>query len=272
MVTETLASLLSIGQFAQLSRLSPKALRIYDMQGLLRPAHVDAGSGYRYYSAAQLEQARLIGVLRRLDMPLDQIQALMHAPALDRVALLDRYWHGLRQKMQEQESLVAYLKDAFNHKETQMFEIQERDVPPYQVLGRRGQVHLAELPEFIATTFRHLQAHLAAQDAPFAGAPYTLFHGEVSADSDGPVEVCIPFLGRVTPGEGMTVRWEPAYQEAYATLTAEQQGQVRAILTAHDEVSRWVRQQGKSLARPAREVYLEPVSDQHPALEVAYPY
>ncbi|MEV1205228.1 MerR family transcriptional regulator, partial [Microbispora rosea] len=62
--------LLTIGTFARATRLSPKALRLYDEAGLLRPAAVDGESGYRYYDPAQLERARLIARLRRLGMPL----------------------------------------------------------------------------------------------------------------------------------------------------------------------------------------------------------
>jgi DNA-binding transcriptional MerR regulator len=40
-------TLLSIGEFARLSRLSAKALRRYDQLGLLKPAWVDPDSGYR---------------------------------------------------------------------------------------------------------------------------------------------------------------------------------------------------------------------------------
>ena len=40
-------TLLSIGEFARLSRLSAKALRRYDQLGLLKPARVDPDSGYR---------------------------------------------------------------------------------------------------------------------------------------------------------------------------------------------------------------------------------
>lgn len=43
------AGLLSIGEFSAACRLSPKALRLYDRLGLLRPAQVDAVSGYRWY-------------------------------------------------------------------------------------------------------------------------------------------------------------------------------------------------------------------------------
>ena len=51
--------LLPIGRFAQLARLSPKALRLYGDLGLLTPAHTDPDFGYRYYRQEQLGQARL---------------------------------------------------------------------------------------------------------------------------------------------------------------------------------------------------------------------
>ena len=51
--------LLSIGAFARATRLTPKALRLYDELGLLPPAFVDQASGYRFYDPAQLERARL---------------------------------------------------------------------------------------------------------------------------------------------------------------------------------------------------------------------
>jgi len=51
--------LLTIGAFARASRLSPKALRLYDSLGLLTPAHVDEFSGYRFYRPDQLEQVRV---------------------------------------------------------------------------------------------------------------------------------------------------------------------------------------------------------------------
>lgn len=59
--------LMTIGAFARQTRLSLKALRLYDELRLLPPASVDDSNGYRYYHAQQVERARLIGLLRRLD-------------------------------------------------------------------------------------------------------------------------------------------------------------------------------------------------------------
>jgi DNA-binding transcriptional MerR regulator len=69
--------LLPIGQFARLSRLSVKQLRHYDELGLLIPAHVDAGSGYRYYRRSQARQALSIGLLRSLDVPLPVVAEVL---------------------------------------------------------------------------------------------------------------------------------------------------------------------------------------------------
>lgn len=74
--------LLTIGRFARLCRLSVKQLRHYDELGLLAPAHVDAGSGYRYYAPEQARDALTIGLLRDMDLPLAVIaRALVAEPA-----------------------------------------------------------------------------------------------------------------------------------------------------------------------------------------------
>lgn len=81
-----MSDLLPIGQFAALSGLSPKALRIYHEQGLLVPASVDRNSGYRSYSADQLHDASLIALLRRAGVALGEIAAYLADRDPDRVS------------------------------------------------------------------------------------------------------------------------------------------------------------------------------------------
>jgi DNA-binding transcriptional MerR regulator len=69
--------LMAIGEFALLSRLSPKALRLYDELGLLPPARVDLDTGYRWYASRQLDQARLVASLRQIGVPLAQIKVIL---------------------------------------------------------------------------------------------------------------------------------------------------------------------------------------------------
>lgn len=69
--------LLSIGQFARATGLTAKALRHYDAVGLLTPAVVDAGNGYRRYRAEQVPTARLIRRLRSLELPVAEVRRLL---------------------------------------------------------------------------------------------------------------------------------------------------------------------------------------------------
>jgi DNA-binding transcriptional MerR regulator len=81
---------MAIGRFSRLTGLGIKALRHYDELGLLRPEAVDEETGYRFYSAGQVAKADAIRRLRRLDMPLDEIRAVLDAdgPAALRHALV----------------------------------------------------------------------------------------------------------------------------------------------------------------------------------------
>ncbi len=103
--------LLTIGAFARSARLSPKALRLYDELGLLRPAAVDGESGYRYYAPAQLERARLIAWLRRLGMPLARIRRVCDLPAPEAAAEIDRYWEQVLAETAARGQLATFLVD-----------------------------------------------------------------------------------------------------------------------------------------------------------------
>lgn len=71
--------LLPIGRFARLVGLTVGALRHYDELDVLRPAVVDAETGYRRYRASQLEDARTIARLRELEVPLEEIREVLAA-------------------------------------------------------------------------------------------------------------------------------------------------------------------------------------------------
>ena len=84
------AQLMAIGRFSRLTGVGVKALRHYDEVGLLVPAAVDDETGYRFYSADQVDRAEAIRLLRRLDMPLEEIGSALAAedPAALRDALV----------------------------------------------------------------------------------------------------------------------------------------------------------------------------------------
>lgn len=85
-------TLLSIGELAAASGLSPKALRLYDESGLLAPRRVDPFTGYRSYGADQVARARLIASLRGLGMGLARIGVLCDLDGDAAAAELRSWW------------------------------------------------------------------------------------------------------------------------------------------------------------------------------------
>jgi DNA-binding transcriptional MerR regulator len=69
--------MLTIGAFARLGGVSPRALRHYEAVGILLPASTDAGTGYRSYRAEQLARLHRIRALQDLGLSLQQLQPLL---------------------------------------------------------------------------------------------------------------------------------------------------------------------------------------------------
>ncbi|MFC7649196.1 helix-turn-helix domain-containing protein [Streptosporangium lutulentum] len=67
----------SIGEFAQLGRVSVRMLRHYDAIGLLQPAHVDPASGHRFYQADQLSRLNRVIALKDLGFTLHQVSSIL---------------------------------------------------------------------------------------------------------------------------------------------------------------------------------------------------
>jgi protein phosphatase len=102
-------AVLTIGEFARASRLSAKALRLYDELGLLTPARVDPVSGYRLYEPDQLEQARLVAWLRRLGMPLARIRVVCDLDPAAAAAEVAAFWAQAEADLASRRDLAAFL-------------------------------------------------------------------------------------------------------------------------------------------------------------------
>lgn len=73
---------LAIGDFSRATHLTIKTLRHYHRIGLLVPAEVDPASGHRRYRTDQITTAQIVRRFRSLDMPLEDIRAVLDAPDL----------------------------------------------------------------------------------------------------------------------------------------------------------------------------------------------
>jgi DNA-binding transcriptional MerR regulator len=214
---------ISIGGFARRSRLSVKALRLYDELGVLVPARVDEASGYRYYDVAQLEAARLVAMLRQLELPLAEIKELLARDPVDAAERIAAHWREVESVHDARRELADYLVNRLSGKRSVMYEVATREIPERSMLGLKRNVDeqgaWALGKEFIAILRERPLPKMEGRE----GAMFSIYWGEVSADSDGPVEWCKPVpesdaKALASHYPELSLRTEPAHREAYVAL------------------------------------------------------
>ncbi|MFF4659359.1 MerR family transcriptional regulator [Streptomyces sp. NPDC001381] len=277
--------LLTIGVFAARARLSAKALRLYDRLGLLAPAHVDEVSGYRYYRAAQVDRARLVAMLRQLDMPLARIAEIVGTPvgaeAGDRLAA---YWGEVEARFAAQRTLAAYLRGRLSGRSSEMyekFEIAMAEVPARVVVTETRHTLADELPAWIPASLGRLE-EAAGECGGSIGAPFVVYHAEVSMESDGPAEACVPVADEAAArawaaaqgrGRHVEARVEPARRLAYTRITKAQVAHPQ-IIAAFEAVEAWMKREGWEYDGPCREIYFaewDTAGPEDPVCDVAFP-
>jgi DNA-binding transcriptional MerR regulator len=247
--------LLSIGEFARLSRLSPKALRLYDELGLVVPAQVDQATGYRLYAPEQLERARLVADLRRLGMPLATIGEIVGGGDAGGGSQLARrvkaFWTEIERAHLARRELAELLVARLEGRRTAMMPVETRSIPARSLLclrrtvdGTTGAWALGK--EFIGL-FRERQA--PGRLPGIAGATFCIYWGEVSDDSDGPLEWCRPVAEEEAGAAAsdfpeLALRTERAHQEAFVALGPAAQVDASAWAPAFESIRTWAEQHG----------------------------
>lgn len=252
-------SLVSIGGFARLSRLSPKALRLYDELGLLMPVHVDPDTGYRWYAPTQLDQARLVASLRRIGVPLARIKHILAQDAVAAAEEIGAYWAETEVEHAARRELVGHLVGRLHGKRSAMYEVTVRDMRARSLLSLIRRVHQDELVPAAREFFIHrLRRGGVPRIEGVAGAMFMIYHGEVSGDSDGPVELCWPVpddqAGEIAARfPDATLRMEPAHQEAFVRQETPGEWSATQAEIAIEALAAWASEQGR---RPSEGVRL----------------
>jgi DNA-binding transcriptional MerR regulator len=268
--------LLSIGEFARRARLTPKALRIYDSNGLLKPRDKDPGSGYRHYGADQLSAGRLIALLRGADLSLAAIESVLSAQAASGAeaacARLELLLAELQRDHEARRLVIRHVQSILREESDPMFEIQIREVPARRLMSIQRRLHGDQTNAFVQEVKGLFGAHLG--DTEPVGPFSLIFHGPVNDQADGPLEAVLGVPEEIQPTDQIGIRVEPAHAEAYTTIT-KRQWDYPAILAAYDAVAC----SPEAVARPGsqlscREVYLaepEAIGEDDPICDIAFP-
>lgn len=255
--------MLTIGDFARLAGVSVRMLRHYDALGLLTPRRTDPSSGYRFYTAAQLDRANRLVALKDLGFGLDAIK-----PMLDGRIDADQMRTLLWQRRDELADQISADTDRLRRVERHLRAIESEETMQAEDVTTKSLpgLHLAQFSErateqkeigpLVGPLFARLPKVLTDSGVTTHGIGI----GHYSADSDG-VDIGVGEELAAAPSEADA----RALQSAGLRLT-ELAPVEKAVCLTHtgpldDIVAAWVRlsqeieRMGLQQHGPCREIY-----------------
>jgi len=245
--------MLSIGAFSNISKVSANTLRYYDEIGLLKPAVVNRGNGYRYYETAQLRTVLMISRLKAYQLSLEEIAEILQHPDQDDLLLRMRQKrHEIGQKLHWLSSILDRMNQDISNLERgihimaymDQIEVRLKETEAQNVLFIRRMMSTKDYGLCLGELYQIIER----KQLTVTGAPMTVYHVEESFDPDCyDNEIAIPVKEavketRVMPGGPCAmVRLEGPYTE---------------LTSVYAKLQGWLEKEGYTRAAEAYEVYL----------------
>jgi DNA-binding transcriptional MerR regulator len=251
---------LKIGEFARITQVSIKTLRHYDAMGLLRPAHIDPESGYRFYSMDQIVDMLHLLALKDCGFGLEKISHLMRqhdAPAIERL---------LRERITAQDDLVATeqarlrrmtarLQQIVATNADEVFDIALKRTEPITLVGKRGYVASTdEIGPFAVAVVGQLAQAAIAFTRPLVHLYFDGDDDESTNETDDRIELFVGAPVVAIPrvlGEFECQRLPGGDQVACVIY----RGDYVSIGKAAQALDRWIVTSGYRQSGPCREIY-----------------
>ncbi len=168
---------LSIGQMAELNRVTTQTLRYYDKEGLLSPCFTDPNTGYRYYHINQSAQLDMIQYLQSHGISLRKIKKQLELNGRDTEAFISllksqllEIDENIRRLSQSKNTISRMLENYERYKnlplsETLFFEY----IPKRKIFIKKTHYNLFEQNfSGYEMMLRELKQSLVLSDLPFS--------------------------------------------------------------------------------------------------------
>lgn len=246
-----------IGDFSRLSRVSVRALRLYDQMGLLKPVHVDPFTGYRYYSAEQLSRLNQIVAFKDLGFSLEQIIELLN----DKIPPA-QIQGMLRLKQAEVQHLIEGEQTRLRRIEARLQQIEQSDASIYDVVLKQVESqHVAAIRDVLpmCSDIKHLYAELEEelqhQNVEIIGFPQTLWHDAEYRLDHVDAEAIAPINQPFSESRRVKSYTLPEVKQMACVI---HHGSYDTLVQPFNALLQWIETNNYQVAGSNREIYLQP--------------
>lgn len=267
--------MVKIGYFSRLSQVPVKTLRYYDQIGLLKPAHIDTFTGYRYYAISQLSRLNRILALKDLGLSLDQIGRILtgELSAEDLRSMLHLRRSQLQKEVRAVEEMLARVEARLHIIEMEKampdYEVVIKHVEPMLVASRRLIIPTNDqVPELLGAAFNEVGRYLHHHKGEINGPTLALWHSTPDDLTNEDVEALFPIAKPIPESDQIKVYDLPGEQEVAAVV---HQGDFEEFTEGHAALKHWLEANGFRLNGAYREIYHDLKDRSQATVEVQLP-
>lgn len=248
-----------IGQFSRFSRVTVKALRFYEAEGLLEPYWTDPTTGYRYYSSDQLPRAHRILALRQCGFSIPEIRQVFEGGHIG--ALFEARRRDLEAQVAEASAQLASINhylDNLGEEENMAYEVVVKELPRCLVYGKRMKVdsydsYFTEIPRIGAEMTAVNPGLRCVEDPPYC---FIVYHDGEYRDHDIDIEFCEAVTDRGNGAETDTIKFKVVDRVPRAACVLHK-GPYSALAFAYKAVYEWIEANGFTPSENPRESYID---------------
>lgn len=255
-----------IGEFSRIARITIETLRHYDAIDLLKPAKVDANTGYRYYNAKQLESLNQILALKEVGLSLDEIKRILkEQPTLEEIrgmlkAQLTLTESAIEAAQNRQQSILSRLESLNDKKTMPEYEISLKSTEVFIVAAIRETIPTVEqIPKRWNELFTIIAHWLQENNLPI-GIPMSLYHDEGYSVTDVDTECAFTIPKKTIemipkPDDPIVIRHIEAIPKVATTVIANFHTKVGGLKDAYESLGQWIANNEYNIIAAPRELY-----------------
>ena len=246
---------LAIGDFSRATHLNIKALRHYHRIGLLEPAEVDPFTGHRRYTTDQIPTAQVIRRFRALDMPLEEIHAIITTPDLAaRNELIAGHLWRLEATLERTQQAAASLRDLLEPPaDAAPIAIEVRRIPATPAAAIHEVIDVKDASAWSQGALGEIYALLAAHKVAPTGTGGAIYANELFTVERGEATLFLPCDQPVRPTGRVTSVVVPEVELAVTVHIGAHTGEIDR---AYGSLATYVTDHALAVEGPIREYYL----------------
>jgi DNA-binding transcriptional MerR regulator len=247
-------SSLAIGDFSRATHLNIKTLRHYHRIGLLVPAQVDPDTGHRRYGTDQIPAAQVIRRFRSLDMPLEEIHAVIATADLAaRNELIAGHLRRLEATLARTQEAAASLRDLLEPPaDAAPLAIEHRRIPATPAAAVSEVIDAKDASAWYQGALGELHALLAAHKVTPAGPDGAIYANDLFCYERGQATIFVPCDEPVRATGRVSELVIPEVELAVAIHT----GAHTHVDLAYGSLATYVSDHALAIEGPIREYYV----------------